>query len=125
MIFLLQSSSNLLTGEIQMKRLSLRPYHGNLYLASSKAEYAKLHKRLFKSVETISVAQAGRFVGGEGKDGMWTYLVWASNKSCLAHELCHVLFHVWERCGMNPSDSQGEQFCYMLSQLMLEASRQK
>ena len=69
----------------------------------------------------MTCAQAGRFTGGEGKDGMWTYLVWARETSQLAHELTHVLFHIWERCGMDPRDSGGEAFCYMLSQLMIDA----
>jgi len=58
---------------------------------------------------------------GEGNDGLWTYLMFASEPHLLAHELSHVLFHVFERCGMDPRDSGGEAFCYMLGQLMIEA----
>jgi succinate dehydrogenase/fumarate reductase flavoprotein subunit len=110
-----------------MKQLSLRPYTGKLYLAESKKEYAKLHKRLFKSEEVLSVAQAGRFAGGCGKDDMWTYLVWASSSATLAHELSHVIFHVLERHGIDPRHDTGEVFCYMLSMLLLDAgpSRKK
>lgn len=52
---------------------------------------------------------------------MWTYLVWANKPHLLAHELSHVVFHVFKRCGIDPRKSTGEAFCYMLSQLMLEA----
>jgi len=106
-----------------MKQLSLRPYNGKLYLANSRSEYAKLHKRLFKSEEILCAAQAGRFKGGCGKDNMWTYLVWAGNSAYLAHELAHVVFHVFERCGIDARNDDGEAFCYMLSQLMLDAKR--
>lgn len=104
-----------------MKELSLRPYHGRLFIASSKKDYEAGHKRLFKTPDVLTCEQCGRFTGGEGKDGLWTYLVWAQDKPQLAHELAHVIFHVFERCGMDPRDSGGEAFCYMLSQLMIEA----
>lgn len=106
-----------------MKRLSLRPYNGNLYLASSKEDYERGHKRLFKTPDVLSCKQAGRFTGGEGVDGYWTYLVWADSSATLAHELSHCVLHVFERVGIDPRDSGGEPFCYMLSQLMLDATR--
>lgn len=105
-----------------MKELSLRPYNGKLFIASSPEDYEKGHKRLFKTPDVINCAQAGRFSGGEGKDGMWTYLIWAKDAHTLAHELCHVVFHVFERCGIDPREGREEPFCYMLSQLMLEAT---
>lgn len=104
-----------------MKELSLRPYHGRLFVTKSRKDYDREHKRIFKTPDVISCSTQARFVGGEGHDGMWTYLVWADKPHLLAHELTHVLFHVWQRCDMDPRDSGGEAFCYMLSQLMLEA----
>ena len=40
----------------------------------------------------------------------------------MAHELAHVALHVFERCGIDPRSGNGEPFCYLLSQLMLDAS---
>lgn len=108
-----------------MKELSLRPYTGRLFLANTKAEYEKLHTELFNEPDILSCAQCGRFTGGDGKDGMWTYLVWAKATPQLAHELSHVIFHVFERAGMDPRDSGGEAFCYMLSQLMIDAKEKQ
>jgi len=104
-----------------IKALSLRPYHGNLVVVTSRKEYQRQHKKLFKTPDVLTCATAGRFSAGEGKDGIWTYLVFAPEPHLLGHELSHVLFHVFERCGMDPRDSGGEAFCYMLSQLMIEA----
>lgn len=104
-----------------MKELSLRPYNGKLFIAANRAEYEAAHTDIFKTPDVLTRAQCGRFSGGEGVTGLWTYLVWAKGKPQLAHELSHVLFHVFERCGMDPRDSGGEAFCYMLSQLMDEA----
>lgn len=105
-----------------MKELSLRPYNGRLFIAKSKKEYERGHKHLFKTTDVLSCAQEGRFNGGEGKDGMWTYLIYAEKPHTLAHELSHCVLHVFERCGIDARDSGGEAFCYMLSQLMLEAA---
>jgi hypothetical protein len=104
-----------------MKELSLRPYHGRLFVAKTRKEYEQKHAALFKTPDVLSCAQAGRMTGGEGKDGMWTYLIWAAAAPQLAHELSHVVLHVFERCGIDPREAQGEPFCYMLSQLMTEA----
>lgn len=104
-----------------MKELSLRPYHGRLFIASSIKDYEESHKELFETPDVLSCAQQGRFSGGEGRDGLWTYLIWAKNSHTLAHELSHCIFHVFDRCGIDPRDSGGEVFCYMLSQLILDA----
>lgn len=105
-----------------MKQLSLRPYNGRLFITKSRKEYERQHKALFKRTDELSCSQDGRFYGGEGKDGYWTYLVFYTSPATLAHELCHCLFHVFERCGMDPRDSGGEAYCYMLSQLMVESA---
>lgn len=104
-----------------MKELSLRPYHGRLFVTKSRKRYEREHTRLFKTPDVLSCAQAGRFTGGEGKDGFWTYLIYAAEPHTMAHEISHCVLHVFERCGIDPRDAGGEPFCYMLSQLLLEA----
>lgn len=103
--------------------LYLRPYHGRLFLTRTKQAYERAHQELFETPDVIT-CQEGRFSGGEGKDGLWTYLVFAKNPHTLAHELAHAVLHVFERCGMDPRDSNGEPFCYMLSQLLVDAGAQ-
>ena len=105
-----------------MKELSLRPYNGRLFVARTAKEYESACVKLFKRADVLNCAQQGRFTGGEGKDGIWTYLVFAKNKHTLVHELTHAVLHVFERCGINPTECNGEPFCYMLSQLFLEAA---
>lgn len=104
-----------------MKELSLRPYNGRLFLASSRKDYEKGHQKLFRTADVLNCAQCGRFTGGEGKDGLWTYLIWAKGPPQLAHELSHVVLHVFERVGIDPRESLGEPFCYMLTQLIIDA----
>ena len=103
-----------------IRKISLRPYNGTLYYASTVDDYHKAHMKYFSHCppDELTDAQCGRFFGGEGKDGYWAYLVWASKPCYLAHEMAHVVFHVFDRCGLDPSDSGGEAFCYLLSQLL-------
>lgn len=103
------------------RELSLRPYNGRLFFADTQADYLRAHKRVFKTPDVLTCATEGRFTGGQGADGLWTYLVWAETPHTLAHELSHVVLHVFERCGIDPRDANGEPFCYLLSQLMLDA----
>jgi len=108
-----------------VKELSLRPYNGRLFLAASREDYERGSKRLFATPDVLNCAQVGRFSGGEGKDGQWTYLIWATDTPRLAHELSHVILHTFERCGIDPIAANGEPFCYLLSQLMLDAEQFK
>lgn len=105
-----------------MKELSLRPYHGRLFIVKTAKEYEKAYTKLFKTPDALTCAQEGRFSGGEGRDGMWTYLVWGKKPCTVAHEMAHVVLHVFERCGIDPREGNGEPFCYMLAQLILEGA---
>lgn len=104
----------------QMAEISLRPYNGKLYFTKTAKQYMKAHKKLFKTPDIIKCDVGAKFTGGEGTDGFWTYLIYANEPHTLAHEVAHVVFHIFERCGLNPSDSGGEAFCYFLSQIMLD-----
>lgn len=106
-----------------MKELSLRPYRGKLFFAKTAKDYEKSHVKLFSSPDIISCAQDGRFSGGEGRDGTWTYLVWGKNSAIRAHEFSHVILHVFERCGIDPREANGEPFCYLLAQIMMDAKK--
>ncbi len=104
-----------------MKELSLRPYTGRLFIARTKAEYERGHKELFDEPDVLTCSKKGTFTGGKGKDGFWTYLIYARTPDVLAHELCHCLFHVFENINADPRQCSEEPFCYMLSQLMIDA----
>lgn len=104
-----------------MVELSLRPYPGRLFAVKTAADYERAHKKLFKTPDVLHCGQEGRFSGGEGKDGIWTYLLWGKQSHTIAHEVGHVVLHVFERCGIDPREAAGEPFCYLLSQILLEA----
>lgn len=108
-----------------MKELSLRPYHGRLFVAKTIKEYESAHAKLFKTPDVISCSQDGKMTGGCGRDGKWTYLVYGNMNNIIAHELSHVVLHVFERCGIDPREGNGEPFCYMLSQLIMEIGNGK
>lgn len=105
-----------------MKELLLRPYNGRIFLVRSKKAYEKAHKKLFKRADPLENHKRGRASGEEDKNGQRLYLVFAKDQHVLAHELSHVLLHVFALCEIDPRDSNGEPFCYMLSQLILDAN---
>ena len=100
--------------------MSLRPYSGRAFFARTREDYETAHEVIFKTPDVLTCAQGGRFSGGEGRDGIWTYLLWATKPAYLAHELSHVVLHTFQRAGIDPRDAGGEPFCYMLSQLLMD-----
>lgn len=105
-----------------MRELSLRPYHGRLFVSSSRKDYEASHVEVFSEPDVLKCDQDGRFSGGSGKDGKWTYLIYGRTNAVLAHEMAHVILHVFDRYGIDPREAGGEPFCYMLSQLLKEAA---
>jgi hypothetical protein len=108
---------------LSYKECSLRPYPGTVKvfrdLAMMRAYYE--HKS-GKKYEYEDEPRGGRYVRLEGKfakDHVW--LVYARTPHVLAHELTHILLQIWNMIGSHPADGNGEPFCYMLSQLMLDA----
>jgi hypothetical protein len=104
-----------------MKTLSLRPYPGKVIVCKSRKEYMREHSRIFKREGPDLSGKGGRMDFQWSKKSGRVYLVWAASKAYLSHELSHVMLNVFELVGIDPREAGGEPFCYMLSQLMLEA----
>jgi hypothetical protein len=112
------------TIDVEYKNLSLRPYPGEIRLFSNL-----MHMRAFYEHKTgerypyEDSHASGRFVRVDGKtsaDTLW--LIYARRPHVMAHEFAHVLLHLFREIGSDPADGNGEPFCYMLSQLMLDAA---
>ncbi len=93
-------------------------------MCKTTTEYQLEYKKLFgEEDKDLTDHKFGRMSGKyDDTKRKPTYIVWAKNKSYLAHELSHVILHVFELTGIDPREANGEPFCYMLSQLMLEAA---
>lgn len=105
-----------------MRELSLRPYHGKILLCDSPAEFKRIYrKRVGERCPFDFDPNGGFYCRLMGAKGV-RYLVWACDVKVLAHELCHVLFHAFDQIGAHPGGGGGEPFCYMLSQLLSEAT---
>lgn len=108
-----------------MKKLSLRPYNGNIWLCRSLKELRKLYaEQTGQPYPYQDDPEGGRFIRliCEQLPGT-VWLVYAKDTPALAHEFAHVLLHTFRVIGHDPREGDGEPFCYMLSQLMLEAGK--
>jgi hypothetical protein len=107
-----------------MRKLSLRPYHGAVWVCESLDELrAAYEKQMREPYPFADDPNGGRFVRlDRGCITRRIWLVWAATPHALAHEFAHVLLHTFGTIGHNPTEGDGEPFCYMLSQLMLEAA---
>lgn len=107
-----------------MKKLSLRPYHGSVWVCDTLDEMHKAYRRVTKQAYPYQdLPDSGRFVLLEGDELTdRVFLVYGKKPAVLAHELSHVLLIVFKTIGHDPREGDGEPFCYMLSQLMIEAT---
>jgi hypothetical protein len=102
--------------------MSLRPYHGKVVLCRSLQEYRDEYTRITKQPYPFDDCPGGgRYIKLDGSDGDLIWLVWGRTFPCVVHELTHVLLHTFCTIGHNPTEGDGEPFCYMLSALMDEA----
>ena len=104
----------------RLRELSLRPYPGMVFVTKDRKAFERAAKELFNRDEDLR-GKAGRFL----QEPCWyhphTALVWWTKPETLAHELAHVVLDIFGCCGIDPSSGSGEPFCYLLSQLYLEA----
>lgn len=109
--------------KISYKVIPLRPFPGEIYLFKDldhiKAKYYAMTKTLYHYSEDPIGGQFVRVVGKRERDAVW--LVYGRSSHVLAHEFAHILLEVFRTIDSDPADGKGEPFCYMLSQLMLEA----
>lgn len=105
-----------------MKTLSLSPYPGTIRVCESRDEFYRQHKKLFGDRGKDLTHNRGRMAGKWDESSGWPYyLVWGESFAQLAHELSHVVLHVFDLADIDPRQANGEPFCYMLSQLLLDA----
>lgn len=104
------------------KEISLRPYPGCILLCRSLSELKREHRRITKQVYDFAEVsgKGGVMARIDGSDGSLIYLVWGCGFRNVVHELCHVLLETFKDIGHNPTEGDGEPFCYMLSALMDE-----
>lgn len=106
-----------------MKVLSLRPYHGSIRVHRSLGAFRDDYESIAKTTYPFDdCADGGRYIKLEGSDGDIIWLVWGRTFRCIVHEITHILLHTFGHIGHNPTDGDGEPFCYMLSTLMDEIS---
>lgn len=104
-----------------MKKLSLRPYPGTVILCRDRAEYLREARKHFQLDDPLHKNTQGRMrCSFEGESP--TFVLFANAPEYLAHEMSHVVLCLFEYVGIDPRDANGEPFCYLLSQLLLEAA---
>ena len=113
-------SKNKLT-RTHLKELPLRPYPGFILVTRNRKAFVRAAKELFDEAEDLT-GKCGRFRMGPSWYHPFTAVVWYSSPETLAHELAHVIFAIFDHVGIDPRDGREEPFCYMLSQLILEAN---
>lgn len=105
-----------------MRKIDLRPYHGEILSFTTLKELRAAYRKKTGSAYPYSDnGGAGRFVMLEGHDiNDRVFLLYADGPAALAHEVAHILLIVCKTIGHDPREGDGEPFCYMLSQIMLE-----
>lgn len=107
----------------KLKELPLRPYPGMVFVTKDRKAFERAAKELWDRDERhVGPEQKGRFVAGASWYHPFTALIYWTEPETLAHELAHVILDIFETVGIDPVSGQGEPFCYMLSQLFLEAN---
>ena len=103
-----------------MKKISLAPYPGTVIVTRDKAEYERLHLKLFGEHDTVHHGVQGRTAFPTRKSN-GHYLVYAGPVKTLAHEFAHVCLEVFSVIAEDPRAGNQEPFCYLMGHLMGQA----
>lgn len=104
-----------------LRELTLRPYPGMVFVTKDRKAFELAAKQLLDRDEDVR-GKAGRFLQGPSWYHPHTAIVWWTTPATLAHELAHVIFGVFDNVGITVECGNEEPFCYMLSQLFMEAT---
>lgn len=100
-----------------VREISLRPYPGRLYVATTKKAFSEAAKRIYGSSDIPSEEAGGTFRFDADRNGVAAYLIWAEGEEYWVHEIAHVVLHLFQRVGIHPVKAGGEPFCYMMQTL--------
>jgi len=107
----------------KLRKISLKPYLGVLYVAETTKQFELAHKRLFgESFKVDNETDGGWWANNHTTKGEYAHLVWAADRNYLAHELAHVCLHLFKEVSIDPRESD-EAFCYLLHHLMQETEK--
>lgn len=105
----------------EVKKLSLRPYVGILYIARTRRAYERAHVQLFGKADKLDDDTGGMFATHEAVEGGLVYLAYADTPRHWVHELSHVVIHLFEYLQNPITSDNSEPFCYLLHTLWQEA----
>lgn len=100
-------------------------YGGKIILVKDRKQFHRLAHKYNRECERDDYCY-GRCLE-LSRRGVTHYLVGVFNgeQRTLVHELAHATMWTLDRVGINPTDSNGETYCYLLAQLFAEATRAK
>lgn len=106
-----------------MKKIPLLPYPGFVWYCDSRKEFLDAYEELcLQQCPFAPKSEGGQYVKiafDQPRETIW--LLWATGEVALAHELNHVLLQTFKIIGHDPTEGDGEPYCYMHSHLMEEA----
>lgn len=108
---------------IEFKRAQLAPYPGSVCRFNSWQDLRGYYeKQVGPYPYQNDEPNGGRFIYVENAKNASKseYLVFGREPHVFAHELSHAILDLFKRVGIDPREGNGEPFCYLLSQLMLD-----
>lgn len=106
-----------------MKKILLTPYYSFVLLTRTVPELKRAYRRIAKKPLEMSDNTFGITISLSRKRNVDAYLVYAHSTSDLAHEFAHVILRLFKEIGLDPTEGNGEPFCYLLSHLMGKARK--
>ena len=103
-----------------IKKISLRPYVGTLYVARTRKAYERAHIVLFGEPDELSEDTGGNTSTNTTVEGKLVYLAYADSPDLWVHELSHVVIHLFEYLQNPITSDNSEPFCYLLHTLWKE-----
>lgn len=93
----------------------MNPYRRSVYLVTDRKTFGQCQQFMGEPIWDASRCSGVTMKMEHPKYGEIFFVgVFDGRLSVLAHECSHAVFMLFERLGMDPRDSAGEAFCYLL-----------
>jgi hypothetical protein len=101
-----------------LHKLDTSPYPSCVYITDDVEVYYAAHIKIFGvAAKELRRFTNARISDGDDTEGRHAYLIYMNMLYSCVHELSHLCLDIFNSIGADPSECNGEPYCYLIGNL--------